>query len=76
MEIVLIRHGKPTGAIYPRVSASGFTDWVRKYDQSGIVAGNLPELDEMNKYENHYIVSSDLKRAVESAQICFNKQIN
>ena len=43
MEIVLIRHGKPTGAIYPRVSASGFADWVRKYDQSGIVVDNQPD---------------------------------
>jgi len=73
MEIVLIRHGKPTGAIYPRITASGFADWVRKYDQSGIVVGNLPEPNEMNKYENHYIISSDLKRAVESVQIYFNK---
>ncbi len=73
MEIVLIRHGKPKGAIYPRVTASGFADWVRKYDQSGIVEGDQPESNDMKKYQAYYMVSSDLKRAVESAHICFNK---
>lgn len=73
MEIVLIRHGKPTGAIYPRVTASGFADWVRKYDQSGIVEGDQPEANVMDKYQAYYIVSSDFKRAVESVHLCFNK---
>ncbi|WP_426369878.1 histidine phosphatase family protein [Pseudocolwellia sp. HL-MZ7] len=73
MEIILIRHGKPTGAIYPRVNASGFANWVRKYDQSGIVTGSFPESDILSTFKGHYIVSSSLKRAIESTQICFKK---
>ena len=72
MEIVLIRHGKPTGAIYPKVNAKGFSDWVRKYDESGIVESSRPENNLALKFSEHTVISSDLKRAIESAQICFN----
>lgn len=71
MEIVLIRHGKPTAAIYPRVSAAEFTNWVRNYNHSGIDSDSFPDAKILKNYRNHYIVSSDLKRAIESAQICF-----
>ena len=73
MEIVLIRHGKPTAATYPCVNASGFANWVRKYNHSGIAFGNQPENDMSDKFTEHYIVSSNLKRAIQSTQICFNK---
>lgn len=73
MEIVLIRHGRPTSAVYPQVNASEFASWVRKYNHSGIAAGSYPNPDTLERFRKHYIISSDLKRAVESTQICFGQ---
>jgi len=74
MEIVLIRHGKPTGAVYPRMNAKGFAKWVRNYNQSGIVIGTQPKNNMARDFNEHYVVSSDLKRAIDSAHICFNNK--
>ena len=74
MEIVLIRHGKPTGAIYPRVNAKGFYHWVKAYDDAGIMLDSQPENNFASTFNDYYLVSSDLKRAIESAHIGFNKR--
>ncbi|WP_246129162.1 histidine phosphatase family protein [Colwellia demingiae] len=68
MEIILIRHGKPTSANNPVLNAVDFTKWVRRYNFSDVSTNSRPEriLDE---YKSHYIVSSDLERAIHSANI-------
>jgi len=42
MEIILIRHGKPSAAINPKLSASGFANWVLDYDESDVSCESLP----------------------------------
>ncbi|WP_432463413.1 histidine phosphatase family protein [Agarivorans sp. QJM3NY_33] len=70
MEIVLVRHGKPSAAVYPKLSAAGFVAWVRKYHHSGLLVDSLPPQQLKSQLESHYVVGSDLKRAVESAIRC------
>lgn len=74
MEIVLVRHGKPTGTVYPKVNAKGFAEWVKEYDRSGIIETSKPDKEIALKYAEHYMISSDLTRAIKSAEICFNKK--
>lgn len=72
MEIVLIRHGKPVGATNPKLSASGFADWVLNYDASEVDVDSLPPENLKQAIRNHFIVSSNLERAIDSAKICLN----
>jgi len=73
MEIILIRHGKPTSAKNSRLTAGGFAQWVRQYNLANVADDSRPVqcLDE--DLIHYYIVASDLKRAVQSAQIFTNK---
>lgn len=74
MEIILIRHGKPAAAINPKLSASGFASWVRNYNQSKLVADSLPPEWLEPSLAGHFIVSSDLPRAIDSVQRCLNRE--
>lgn len=74
MEILLIRHGKPTGAINPRLSASGFAYWVRNYNRSKIAPESLPPKDLRNSLDSYFIVASDLARSVDSVYMCLNRK--
>ena len=68
MEIVLIRHGKPTSADNPVLNASEYTKWIRRYNLSDVAINSRPESkDAMHK--SCYIVSSDFNRAIHSANI-------
>ena len=69
MEIVLIRHGKPVSANNPRVTAAGYASWVRDYNHSSVSESSRPCTTLQHKFREHYIVSSDLRRAMESAYI-------
>ena len=72
MEIVLIRHGKPTSADNPVVNATEYTRWIRRYNWSDVAFDSRPA----NKDVNHslcYVVSSDFKRAIHSACIYTGK---
>ncbi|NQY89813.1 MAG: phosphoglycerate mutase family protein [Colwellia sp.] len=72
MEIILIRHGKPTSADNPIIDASEYTRWIRRYNFSDIAKDSRPEKINDN-YKSFYIVSSDLKRAIHSANIYVEK---
>lgn len=72
MEIVLIRHGKPTSANNPIINASDYTKWIRRYNSSDVSKNSRPE-NIIDKYKSFYIVSSDLKRALHSADIYTEK---
>lgn len=73
MEILLIRHGEPTGAINPTLSASGFAHWVRNYNLSKVTAKSLPPKGLGKRLESHFVVSSDLARCIDSANLCMNR---
>lgn len=72
MEIVLIRHGKPSSANNPIVNAHGYTNWIRRYNFSDVAASSRPEIINP-QYKTFYTISSDLKRAMHSADIYLNK---
>lgn len=75
MEIVLVRHGKPSLVESRTLSASAFSRWIVGYNNSGILSGSKPPLALISLLQSHYIISSDLKRAVDSADRC-NSQKN
>ena len=68
MEIILIRHGKPTLANNPILNAVDFTKWVRRYNFSDVSTNSRPE-NIISEYKSNYIISSDLERAIHSAKI-------
>ena len=72
MEIILIRHGKPTSADNPIVNACGYTKWIRRYNYSNVDKNSRPESIN-NQYKSFYTLSSDLKRAIHSANIYAGK---
>ena len=72
MKIILIRHGKPTSAINPKVNASDYTKWVRRYNASDVSSNSRPSCIDA-QYKSYYILSSDLKRAIHSTDIYSNK---
>jgi len=74
MEILLIRHGKPTGAINPKLSAVGFANWVREYNKSKVDSSSLPPEYLEHSITDHLIVASDLARSIDSVRICVGKE--
>ncbi len=68
MEIILIRHGKPTSANNPVLNAVDFTKWIRRYNFSNVSKHSRPEYIK-DEFKSHFIVSSDLLRAIDSANI-------
>ncbi|MGF1727966.1 histidine phosphatase family protein [Photobacterium kasasachensis] len=74
MEIVLIRHGKPTGSTNPKLTPKEFALWVRSYNFSEISIDSKPPAYLKPQLCGHYIVSSDLRRAIHSATLCLLKE--
>lgn len=74
MEIILIRHGKPTGAINPKLSEKGFKNWVSNYNLSKIEVGSFPPKELGGSLRSHFIVGSNLPRSIDSACLCVNKE--
>ncbi|NRA62630.1 MAG: histidine phosphatase family protein [Psychrobium sp.] len=68
MEIILIRHGKPTSATNPRLSAGEYAKWIHCYNHSNIAVDSRPHQEPID-CSKYFIVSSDLKRAQHSASI-------
>jgi hypothetical protein len=68
MEIVLIRHGKPSSASNPSLNASEYVHWIRQYNLSDVAQDGRPEYIN-EQYQSFYLVSSDFKRVI-TAQIC------
>lgn len=72
MEIVLIRHGKPTSADNSVVNAAEYTKWIRRYNWSDVASNSRPDEKRINT-QSYYVVSSDFKRAIHSAHIYTGK---
>lgn len=68
MEIILIRHGKPTSASNPILNSVDFTKWVRRYNLSNVSKHSRPEYIH-DEFKSYFIASSDLLRAIDSANI-------
>lgn len=68
MEIILIRHGKPRSASASKVNAKDYRDWITAYDNSDVADDSRPGTIAAELKE-HYLISSDLKRAIHSCQI-------
>lgn len=77
MEIVLVRHGKPTAAIVGehnnKLSAVEYSLWVRSYNSTSVDKSSRPQIQVYSCFQKHFVIASDLKRAVQSAQIYMNK---
>lgn len=67
-QIVLIRHGKPTDVMTERIAGCDIGRWIEHYDTRGITRDIEPPKCVREAGSNaQYIVTSDLRRAVESA---------
>lgn len=77
MRITLLRHGKPDIAAWPRIKAHEMSQWIAAYNQAGInSARNPPQASIDAAMECNFIVASDLRRSIESAQrLAGKKQI-
>ncbi|MDO6488383.1 histidine phosphatase family protein [Colwellia sp. 6_MG-2023] len=73
MEIILIRHGKPTSANNPMVNAAEYAKWIRRYNFSDVADNSRPKSINTN-YISQYTISSDLKRAIHSTNIYVGKK--
>lgn len=72
MNIILIRHGKPTGAINPCVDAIGYMQWVNEYNRSLVSDTSRPnKINQM--YCDFYLIASDYARAIHSTEIYTGK---
>lgn len=70
MEISLIRHGMSKHAENKRITYKDFKGWVEKYDDSGVFEQNTYPLETLRKIASaQIVVTSDLKRAIESAEV-------
>jgi broad specificity phosphatase PhoE len=68
MEIILIRHGKPTSAKNSVLTASEYTKWIRRYNFSDVSTESRPIT--INKdISGYYLISSDFNRAIHSTEI-------
>lgn len=74
MHIVLVRHGRPTGAVNPVVGAGGFAQWVRRYNQSGVARSSVPPERLKTSFAGFLAVSSRLKRAQQSCRLCLGRE--
>lgn len=68
MEIILIRHGKPTSAKNVVLNAPEYAKWIRRYNFSDVSKKSRPDV--LNKdISIYYLISSDFKRAIHSTEI-------
>jgi len=70
MKIVLLRHGKPDLKMDQRIKSSDFRNLIEAYNNSGIDDSVKPSVVAIEAVANcDFIVCSDLKRSIESAQL-------
>ncbi|MGL1956795.1 MAG: hypothetical protein OCD00_05700 [Colwellia sp.] len=68
MEIILIRHGKPTSANNPVLNACEYTNWIRRYNFSSVAKNSRPDVIN-TELKSFYLISSHLNRAIHSTEI-------
>ncbi|MCT4709229.1 histidine phosphatase family protein [Enterobacteriaceae bacterium H11S18] len=66
MEIILMRHGKPTYTDYPKVSSREMADWIEQYNISDTGNDTPPESCKLLSSCTLQIISSPLPRALSS----------
>ncbi|WP_273849919.1 phosphoglycerate mutase family protein [Guptibacillus spartinae] len=67
MKIKLIRHGKSACDFSKRLTSQNYREWVRKYGEEGIC--DLAPADvQLALSESTLVLTSDLKRAIDSAK--------
>lgn len=74
MDIILVRHGKPDLIESRMLSAFSFSRWIVDYNNSGILNASKPPLALSSLLHSYYIISSDLKRAIDSAEVCSSQK--
>ena len=67
MEIILIRHGKPTFELKGKVRSRDIKELIRNYDLSGI-SGEPPKIAKQKAASCNVVVCSDFARSIESAK--------
>ncbi len=73
MRIVLVRHGKPDVEKYTSGEDGSYREWLKKYNAAGINKLDKPPAELVKLIgEFDVVLSSDLKRAVDSAQALAN----
>ena len=73
MEIVLIRHGRPVAATNPKLDISQYINWIEEYRISPVDSDSHPSYSN-EQYNEHFILSSDLARAIHSCQILMTRE--
>ena len=77
MEIILIRHGKPEASVHSIVSSIvnvvGYVKWLKQYHHSKVFIDSRPSAECIEQYKHHVVISSDLNRAIHSAEIFTSK---
>lgn len=68
MEIILIRHGKPTSSSNSIVNAAYYTNWIRHYNFSDVSEHSRPEYINTD-LQSYYLISSHFNRAIHSTEI-------
>jgi len=69
MEITLVRHGKSLWVENKPITCQEFKNWVEKYDCNGVFEEKSYPLETLKKIGTaNIVITSDLKRAVESAK--------
>lgn len=66
MEIILLRHGKPKVELSGYLSAKQLKQLISDYAQSSI--NDAPTEKLKTRFNNHYVVCSDLLRSIDSAK--------
>lgn len=76
MKIILVRHGEPDMAEYTSGKDGTYGEWLKKYNASGIRQEMRPpeELLELID-EVDVLISSDLKRALDSARLLAGNKV-
>lgn len=70
MEISLIRHGKSKHIENHKMTCDEFKNWIQKYDNRGVFEEEVYPLDTLKKISMaNIIVTSDLKRSIDSARL-------
>ncbi|MEI4800909.1 histidine phosphatase family protein [Bacillus sp. NPDC077411] len=70
MDILLIRHGKSKFTENNRITCKEFKNWVEKYDYNGVFEEPSYPSETLKKISSaNIVITSDLKRSVESAKL-------
>jgi len=68
IEIILARHGRPDLQYPERLTPRQMKDWIKPYNQADIIVGEIPSATLNKASESGVIVSSTLRRCVQSAE--------